>query len=83
MNLSTDTLAILKNFSELKGKIDEKMEDMFDKNLGEPDEVTHFQDGHLFFEKQIWHTPNGDFVKIVQVKGDSTLCSMIELISFI
>ena len=58
-------IEMLGNIHETNGSIDENIERMMDQNLGEPDEVINFQDGELFFEKRIWHTPTGDFVKVI------------------
>lgn len=43
----------------------ENLEKMFDQNLGEPDEIENFQDGDLFFERQIWNTPTGRIMKLL------------------
>lgn len=58
-------IEMLGNMHESNGSIDENIERMMDQNLGEPDEVINFQDGELFFEKRIWHTPTGDLVKVI------------------
>jgi len=58
-------IEMLGNIHETNGSIDENIERMMDQNLGKPDEVVHFQDGEIFFEKRIWHTPTGDLVKII------------------
>jgi hypothetical protein len=58
-------IEMLVNFRGINNSIDEDIERMMDQNLGEPDEVINFQDGDLFFEKRIWHTPTGDFVKVI------------------
>jgi excinuclease UvrABC helicase subunit UvrB len=58
-------IEMLENFSKTNGSIDENIERMMDQNLGVPDEVVNFQDGELFFEKRIWHTPTGDLVKVI------------------
>ena len=58
-------IEMLGNFRGINNSIDEDIERMMDQNLGEPDEVINFQDGDLFFEKRIWHTPTGDFVKVI------------------
>jgi len=42
------------------------------KDLGKPDKIDFYNDGHLFFEKRIWHTKNGDIVKII-VSDEPTL----------
>jgi protein-arginine kinase activator protein McsA len=49
----------------------ENLERMFDQNLGEPDEIENFQEGHLYFERRVWHTETGDIVKLL-VSDDPT-----------
>jgi hypothetical protein len=58
-------IEMLGNIHESNGSIDENIEYMMDQNLGNPDEIINFQDGDLFFEKRIWHTPTGDLVKVI------------------
>lgn len=58
-------IEMLGNIHESNGSIDENIEHMMDQNLGNPDEIINFQDGDLFFEKRIWHTPTGDLVKVI------------------
>lgn len=58
-------IEILGNIHEPNDSIDENLEHIMDQTLGEPDEVINYQDGKLFFQKFIWHTPSGDFVKVI------------------
>jgi len=55
---------VLNNFDMSNG-IDEDLEKQMDNSLGKPDSIETFSDGKLFFEKRIWHTPQGDIVKVV------------------
>jgi hypothetical protein len=36
-----------------------------DSTLGVPDEIQSFEENGLFIRKQIWHTENGDVIKMV------------------
>jgi len=52
--------------------IDEKVEEEIDTELGKPDKIEFFNKGNVFFERRIWHTPNGDIVKLL-VTDEPTL----------
>ena len=54
---------ILSKFTDLT-HIPDDVEKMLDGSLGEPDSVEFFNDGHLSFEKKIWHTEKGDLIKV-------------------
>jgi len=55
---------MLMNFQSLPN-IDEKLEKQMDDSLGEPDKIETYSDGVVFYEKRIWHTLNGDIVKLI------------------
>ena len=57
-------MEMLNNFQNSEN-VSEEMEKQMDSSLGKPDRIETFSDGHLFFEKRIWNTPNGDIVKVV------------------
>ncbi len=52
--------------------IDEAIEFELDKTLGKPDKIEFYNENGLYYEKRIWHTPNGDMVKLI-VTDDPTL----------
>ena len=52
--------------------IDESTEKEIDETLGKPDKIEFYNDGPVFFERRIWHTPNGDLVKLI-VTDEPTL----------
>ncbi len=52
--------------------IDDDVEKEIDENLGKPDKIEFFEQDGFFYEKRIWHTPNGDLVKMI-VTDDPTL----------
>jgi len=33
--------------------------------LGEPNSIEHFEENGLFYERQTWHLPTGNLVKII------------------
>ena len=43
----------------------EEMEKLIDAELGNPDKIEFYNDGDMFFEKRIWHTPKGDLIKVI------------------
>jgi excinuclease UvrABC helicase subunit UvrB len=51
----------LQNFSEIT---DNEKKYEIDNELGEPHEVNLFKADGLFFKRSIWHTENGDLVKL-------------------
>lgn len=55
---------MLMNFQSIPN-IDENLEKQMDFSLGEPHKIETYSDGVVFYEKRIWHTPNGDIVKLV------------------
>jgi hypothetical protein len=55
---------MLMNFQNIPN-IDENLEKQMDDSLGEPDKIETYSDGVVFYEKKIWHTPEGDIVKLV------------------
>ena len=55
---------MLMNFQNVSN-IDENLEKQVDFSLGEPHKIETYSDGVVFYEKRIWHTPNGDIVKLV------------------
>jgi protein-arginine kinase activator protein McsA len=71
-----DMLTNLKNFEnnldEDIQNIDEDIEKSIDEELGKPDKIEFFNEGDLFFERRIWHTPNGDLIKLL-ISDDPTL----------
>ncbi len=48
---------------------DDNLENLIDTNIGEnlgkPDKIEFYNEGDMFFEKRIWHTKNGNFVKAI------------------
>lgn len=57
---------LLTNFKDLGDlNINENLEMGMDMELGEPDEIEYFQDGDLYFERRVWHMPQGDLVKLI------------------
>ena len=52
--------------------IDESTEKEIDEQLGKPDKIEFYNEGPVFFERRIWHTPNGDLVKLI-VTDEPTL----------
>ena len=66
-NLPNEIKRILDNIGGIENtdSIDEYIEKEIDANLGEPDKIEHFTDNGVFYEKKIWHTPSGDFVKVI------------------
>jgi len=52
--------------------IDEQLEAEFDKTLGKPDKIEFYTENGFFFERRIWHTPQGDMYKLF-VTDDPTL----------
>lgn len=52
--------------------IDEEVENQIDLELGKPDKVEFFNKGNIFFERRIWHTHNGDIIKLL-VTDEPTL----------
>ena len=52
----------------------EEGEKKLDGSLGKPDKIEFFNDGDMFFERRIWHTPYGDIQKII-ISEDPTLVS--------
>jgi excinuclease UvrABC helicase subunit UvrB len=51
-------------FDLLKNVKTNEIDGKTDMSLGEPDSVESYSDGFFFFEKKVWHTPNGDIIKI-------------------
>lgn len=70
-NKVTEMLNMLTNFKDTTSTTEEKEKEM-DERLGKPDKVDYFNEGDVFFERRIWHTPNGDIQKLVFSK-DPTL----------
>lgn len=64
----SDIIANLKDMSSM----DEIIEEQLDKSLGKPDKTEFYSENGLFYEKRIWHTPNGDMVKLI-VSDDPSL----------
>lgn len=62
---------MLTNFKEVP-KIDENQELEMDEKLGKPDKIEFFNEGDVFFERRIWHTPKGDIEKLI-FSNDPTL----------
>jgi len=56
----------------------EGMERTLDTNLGDPDEIESGFDGVLYFEKRIWHTPQGDIVKVIVTDDPKRLGGRVE-----
>jgi excinuclease UvrABC helicase subunit UvrB len=52
---------MIKNFESVGDELDKKME----LTLGKPDRIETYSDGIFFFENRVWHTPNGDIVKLI------------------
>ena len=53
----------LNKFDDKNGKL----ENPFEGELGEPDEVTRFNEGPYIFEKKVWHLETGHMVKVDMV----------------
>lgn len=49
------------NNSDANDEIEKEIEN----TLGKPHKIEYYNEGHIFFEKRIWHTPTGDVVKII------------------
>lgn len=62
---------MLINFKDVED-INEAVEKEIDATLGVPDKIESYNEGNIFFEKRIWHTPTGDLVKII-VSDDPSL----------
>ena len=61
-----DAESIFKMFGHaLNDNFDDSLEEEIQKNLGTPDEVKHFTQNGMYFEKSIWHTETGDIFKTV------------------
>lgn len=42
---------------------DDKFQKEVEKALGEPDEIKHYTEGGLYFQKRIWHTKEGAIIE--------------------
>jgi hypothetical protein len=67
-----DILTKIKNLDEDIHSIDEEIEKSIDEELGKPDKIEFFNEDNLFYERRIWHTPNGDLIKLL-ISDDPTL----------
>ncbi len=67
-------IKMLSNFKDITS-IDDNIEAEMDKSLGKPDKIEFYEEGGLFYEKRIWHTPNGDLIKLI-ISDDPTLINM-------
>lgn len=63
---------MLKSF-EKTGDISEEVEKQMDMTLGKPDIIEHYNEGNMFFEKRIWHTADGDFIKLIATDDPSLI----------
>jgi len=72
--IKDDVKKIIDILSQAKGSssIDESMEQQMDESLGKPDKIEFYNEGHMFYEKRTWNTPNGKLVKLI-VTDDPTL----------
>lgn len=74
-----DADSIFKMFGHaLNDKFDDSIEEEIQKNLGVPDEVKHFTENGMYFEKSIWHTETGDIVKMIMSDEPSVFGDNIE-----
>jgi hypothetical protein len=60
-NEAKKLIDMIKNFESVGDELDKKME----LTLGKPDRIETYSDGIFFFENRVWHTPNGDIVKLI------------------
>lgn len=51
---------------------EEAIDNKIIETLGKPNEIQYYNKGDVFFEKRIWHTLNGDIVKVIMT-DDPTL----------
>ena len=63
-NEAKKLIDMIKNFESVDDVGDE-LDKKMDFTLGKPDSVETYSDGIFFFEKRIWHTPNGDIIKVI------------------
>ena len=61
---------ILSNLTSLT-EISDDTEKILDDSLGEPDSIQKLSNGHMVFEKKIWHTEKGDLIKIVVIEEEN------------
>lgn len=59
-----DNLSDFLNLPQFNGEKD-LFSDSFGENLGEPNEVQTWQEGDVYYIREIWNTPNGTFEKIL------------------
>jgi hypothetical protein len=60
----------MRKLQEKLNKFDDKngeVENPYEEELGEPDEVTRFNEGPYVFEKKVWHLEHGHMVKVDMV----------------
>jgi hypothetical protein len=41
------------------------LDSLIENDLGEPNSIEHFEENGLFYERQTWHLPTGNLVKII------------------
>jgi excinuclease UvrABC helicase subunit UvrB len=68
-NEAKKLIDMIKNFESVGDELDKKM----DLTLGKPDRIETYSDGILFFENRVWHTPNGDIVKVIILDNPNNL----------
>jgi hypothetical protein len=56
--------SILEKFGDV-GDVDEEVEKTLDDSLGEPHKIERYEQGGLYYEKRIWNTTKGDFIKLI------------------
>jgi len=71
-------ISMLQNFNEVEN-VDEDVEKEMDISLGKPDKVEFYNEGNMFFEKRIWHTPSGDIVKLIATDDPDLLVPPIKV----
>ena len=68
-NEAKKLIDMIKNFESVGDELDKKI----DLTLGKPDRIETYSDGIFFFENRVWHTPNGDIVKVIILDNPNNL----------
>jgi excinuclease UvrABC helicase subunit UvrB len=71
-NEAKKLIDLIKNF-ETNDDISSNLEKKIDLSLGKPDIIEKYSDGFFFFEKRVWHTSNGDIVKVIASDNPNNL----------
>lgn len=55
---------LINTLSNFKQITDKDEQNLIDNDLGEPDKIEFFEEEELFFKRSIWHSDNGEYVKL-------------------